>query len=52
MLIHREEITNRIKKYMQANDYQYSDKSKHYHALDSFVYEYLNSGGMRDNIKN
>ena len=28
-----------------------SQKSKSYHALDSFVYEYLNCGGVRDNLK-
>lgn len=26
-------------------------KSKNYHALDSFVYEYVNAGGVRDNLK-
>ena len=26
-------------------------KSKQYHALDSFVYEYVNAGGMKDNLK-
>lgn len=28
-----------------------SPKSKNYHALDSFVYEYANCGGVRDNLK-
>lgn len=36
---------------MKANGYLLSPKSKQYHALDSFVYEYSNSGGMKDNIK-
>ena len=28
-----------------------SSKSKNYHALDSFVYEYVNCGGVKDNLK-
>ena len=44
-------ITERIEKYMAADGYILSSKSKHYHALDSFVFEYQNAGGMRDNLK-
>lgn len=44
-------INDRIEKFMKANGYLLSPKSKQYHALDSFVYEYSNSGGMKDNIK-
>ena len=51
MLADREKITDKIRKYMLANGYNLSQKSKSYHALDSFVYEYTNSGGVRDNIK-
>lgn len=47
----RKIITERIQKYMKANGYVLSEKSKMYHALDSFVYEYQNAGGMKDNIK-
>ena len=36
---------------MKSSDYVPSLKSKKYHALDSFVYEYRNSGGMKDNLK-
>ncbi len=36
---------------MSANGYVLSPKSKNYHALDSFVYEYVNAGGSRDNLK-
>ena len=36
---------------MRAHSYTLSEKSKKYHALDSFVYEYQNAGGMRDNLK-
>ncbi|MEL7658481.1 MAG: nucleotidyl transferase AbiEii/AbiGii toxin family protein, partial [Bacillota bacterium] len=36
---------------MTANGYGVSSKSRHYHALDSFVFEYLNLGGVKDNIK-
>ncbi len=51
MLKDREIITDRISKYMVANGYTLSSKSKNYHALDSFVYEYVNAGGVRDNLK-
>ena len=36
---------------MTASGYSLSLKSKQYHALDSFVFEYVNSGGMKDNLK-
>lgn len=51
MLIIRKQITQRISKYMAAAEYHLSQKSKTYHALDSFVYEYQNAGGMKDNLK-
>lgn len=51
MLADREIITDRISKYMTAKGYILSRKSKSYHALDSFVYEYINSGRVRDNLK-
>jgi predicted nucleotidyltransferase component of viral defense system len=51
MMISRNRINDRIAKYMIANDYSLSTKSKNYHALDSFIYEYTNAGGTKDNIK-
>lgn len=51
MLADREMITERIGKYMVAKGYVLSTKSKNYHALDSFVYEYVNAGGVKDNLK-
>ena len=51
MLAIRKQITERISKYMTAAGYHLSQKSKTYHALDSFVYEYQNAGGMKDNLK-
>ena len=51
MLAIRKQITERISKYMTAAGYYPSQKSKTYHALDSFVYEYQNVGGMKDNLK-
>lgn len=51
MLADRNIITERISKYMAANGYTLSLKSKNYHALDSFVYEYVNCGGVKDNLK-
>lgn len=47
----RRQICERIKKYMQANDYVLSPKSKYHAALDSMVYGYQNAGGNRDNLK-
>lgn len=46
MLRDRSDITDKISKYMLANGYSLSPKSKNYHALDSFVYEYVNCGGV------
>lgn len=51
MLIDKEEINSHISKYMSANEYQLSIKSKSYYALDSKVYEYKNAGGVKDNLK-
>lgn len=51
MLQEREQINDHIRKYMSASGYDLSPKSKQYHALDSFVYEYVNAGGMKDNLK-
>lgn len=51
MMATRSIINDRIEKFMKANGYLLSPKSKQYHALDSFIYEYSNSGGMKDNIK-
>lgn len=51
MLEDRGRITEHIQKYMAANGYSQSPKSKNYHALDSFVYDYINAGRMKDNLK-
>lgn len=51
MLVEKEEIRKIINRYMIANGYQLSSKSKNYHALDSLVYDYVNSGGAKDNLK-
>lgn len=51
MLTVREQVSGRIGKYMSSGDYRLSLRSKSYHALDSFVYEYQNAGGIKDNIK-
>lgn len=51
MLAERKEITDHLNRYMTAAGYTLSAKSKQYHALDSFVYEYTNAGGAKDNLK-
>jgi predicted nucleotidyltransferase component of viral defense system len=51
MLEERLNITNIIKRYMAAEGYEFSEKSKKYHSLDSFIFTYINAAGVRDNIK-
>ena len=51
MMKSRSQIDDRIIKYMQAYGYSLSPKSKYHHALDSYVFDYMNSGGAKDNIK-
>jgi predicted nucleotidyltransferase component of viral defense system len=47
----RREITDVLRRYMTAEGYELSGSSKSYHSLDSFVYVFANSAGIRDNIK-
>jgi predicted nucleotidyltransferase component of viral defense system len=47
----RESIRTTIRQHMAMNDYIRSDRSKEYHTLDSEVYQYINNGGVKDNIK-
>lgn len=51
MLSVRGKVTDHIEKYIESLGYKPSVKSKKSHALDSFVYEYQNSGGTKDNLK-
>ena len=51
MLNVRESLKTTLQKYMSANGYYLSPKSKFSHALDSFVFTYTNCGGVKDNIK-
>ena len=51
MLKVRENLKTTLQKYMSANGYDLSPKSKFPHALDSFVFTYTNCGGVKDNIK-
>lgn len=51
MLEERGQIKDHIQKYMAASGYTLSPKSRDYHALDSLVYEYMNAGGVKDNLK-
>ena len=51
MLNVRESLKTTLQKYMNANGYDLSPKSKFPHALDSFVFSYTNCGGVKDNIK-
>ena len=51
MMSTRERIREDIKIYMSTQGYAISPRSKAYHSLDSFVFTYMNLGGMNDNIK-
>lgn len=51
MLNVRESLKTTLQKYMNANGYDLSPKSKFPHALDSFVFSYTNCSGVKDNIK-
>ena len=51
MLEQRKKIGEILGRYMAAEGYSLSPKSKTPLSLDSFVYDYINSAGMKDNIK-
>ena len=51
MMADRVVIGQEILGYMQSNGYALHPSSKNTHALDSWVFSYLNAGGNRDNIK-
>lgn len=51
MIEMRSRISDTIVKYMIANGYQQSSKSKTPHSLDSYVFDYINSAGVKDNVK-
>ncbi len=51
MLAIRERLREDIKIYMSTQGYAISPRSKAYHSLDSFVFTYINLGGVQDNIK-
>lgn len=51
MLETRKRIGELIGKYMASEGYSLSPKTKTPHSLDSLVYEYVNTGGVKDNIK-
>lgn len=51
MLKNRDEINSVIMNYMKINGYINSPKTKSPFSLDSFVFEYTNLGGNKDNIK-
>ena len=51
MLKNREVINSVIERYMVSQGYTISPRTKTPHSLDSWVYEYLNAAGNKDNIK-
>jgi predicted nucleotidyltransferase component of viral defense system len=51
MLKNRDVINSDIERYMISQGYIKSPKTKNPFSLDSWVYEYINGGGNRDNIK-
>lgn len=51
MLEERKVIARDLEKYMYTQGYEQSPKSKSRHSLESYIFVYTNSAGMRDNIK-
>jgi len=51
MIEGRENLSAVIDRYMVSQGYTKSPKTKRPHSLDSWVYEYMNAGGNKDNIK-
>lgn len=51
MLEDRQRIVEDMEKYMSAEGYQKSGKSKTSHSLDSMIFTYVNTAGISDNIK-
>jgi len=51
MFEERQKISDSINKYMAMSGYELSHKSKYTHSLDSFVFSYANTAGVKDNIK-
>jgi len=51
MMLNREKVDTVIQQQLESMGYVKSPKSKTPYSLDSTVYEYMNSGGNRDNIK-
>jgi predicted nucleotidyltransferase component of viral defense system len=47
----RRRISDSILKYMAMSGYELSPKSKSSHSLESYVFSYANTAGMKDNIK-
>lgn len=47
----RESINKEILYYMYSQGYELSKNTKNPHSLDSWAFNYINSGGNRDNIK-
>ena len=47
----RKGITEHVLQYMQEEGYHLSESSRYSHSLDSFLFQYQNAGGNRDNIK-
>ncbi len=47
----REQITELIKGYMEAEGYQLLSTSRFSHSLDAFHFQYVNAGGNKDMIK-
>lgn len=51
MLEERKVIAQDLEKYMYTQGYEQSPKSNSRHSLESYIFVYTNSAGMRDNIK-
>ena len=51
MLTDKENFREYLKSILFQKGYTSSDASKRYYALDSYIFQYVNNGGNKDNIK-
>ena len=51
MMADRRQINQLLARYLAGAGYHSGDKSRAHHSLDSMVWTYTNSAGVRDNIK-
>ena len=51
MFDEREKVQDQLLRHMTASGYTLSSKSKMYHSLRSYIFDYVNAGGAKDHLK-